>query len=79
MTEPGTSTTNKDEKESLDQKYSTHEHTCACGETHEHRPGSPSHRESCTSILKFGDTCCCGTGNVPKGDRHRCGHGPRCK
>lgn len=54
----------------------TIEHTCACGETHEHVPGV-SHREECMSEKKFGDTCCCGSGAVPKA-RTSCGHGPRC-
>ncbi|HOX35556.1 MAG TPA: hypothetical protein P5217_07300 [Methanoregulaceae archaeon] len=53
-------------------------HTCACGEQHRHRPGSKSHREECTSPLKFGDTCCCGSGKAGEEARHRCGHGPRC-
>ncbi|PKL69272.1 MAG: hypothetical protein CVV30_06780 [Methanomicrobiales archaeon HGW-Methanomicrobiales-1] len=54
-------------------------HTCACGEQHEDLPGSPSHRDACTSTLKFGDSCCCGSGEAAKEARHRCGHGPRCR
>jgi len=77
MTEPVTSTTSDDENE-LDHQDSTTEHTCACGETHRHRPGSPSHREECTSPKKFGDTCCCAR-TIPTGNQHRCGHGPKCQ
>ncbi|MDD1693412.1 MAG: hypothetical protein LUQ71_01690 [Methanoregula sp.] len=54
-------------------------HTCACGEKHEEIPGSPSHRDACTSDLKFGDTCCCASGEAGKIARSRCGHGPRCQ
>ncbi len=54
-------------------------HTCACGEQHQHIPGSPSHRDECTSPEKFGDSCCCGTGNHAQGAQHRCGLGPRCR
>jgi hypothetical protein len=78
MSEPVTSTTSNDENDVLDNQNSETEHTCACGETHTHRPGSPSHREECMSPKKFGDTCCC-AGNIPNGNQHRCGHGPRCQ
>ncbi|MFA5269477.1 MAG: hypothetical protein WC379_16050 [Methanoregula sp.] len=54
-------------------------HTCACGEQHPHTPGSPSHRDECTSPKKFGDSCCCESGEAGKEARHRCGHGPRCQ
>jgi len=54
-------------------------HTCACGEQHRHRPGSLSHRDDCTSPKKFGDSCCCGSGAAAQGNKHRCGHGPRCQ
>ena len=35
------------------------EHTCACGEIHEQDAGDVSQRETCTSPLKFGNSCCC--------------------
>ncbi|HJX56177.1 MAG TPA: hypothetical protein VJ350_05000 [Methanoregula sp.] len=50
-------------------------HTCACGEQHRHRPGSPSNREVCTSPKKNTDACCCGSANSPQGNNHRCGQG----
>ena len=53
-------------------------HTCACGEQHRHRPGSPNHRDACTSEKKNTDSCCCGSGNGPQANQHRCGHGPKC-
>ena len=69
--------TTKDTKNNpAGQQEDTTEHTCACGETHEHHPGV-SHREECTSSQKFSDTCCCGTGQASKA-RIPCGHGPRC-
>ncbi|MCK9579740.1 MAG: hypothetical protein M0Q92_04735 [Methanoregula sp.] len=74
-TQPSSGDTGK----SHDENESTTLHTCACGEQHEENPGSTSHRESCTSPLKFGDTCCCGSGNTPNREQHRCGHGPRCR
>jgi len=54
------------------------EHTCACGETHEEHEAGVSHRESCTSSLKFGNTCCCQSEDDAKDARHPCGHAPRC-
>lgn len=75
MPEQIKSTTKPDTKNPVDPDSMT-EHTCACGETHEHTPGV-SHREECTSPKKFGDTCCCGTGAASKA-RTPCGHGPRC-
>ncbi|MFZ1897885.1 hypothetical protein [Methanoregula sp.] len=53
------------------------EHTCACGEKHEEPKGEISHREACTSPLKFGETCCCQSEEDAQ-TPHRCGHGPRC-
>ncbi|HVN74286.1 MAG TPA: hypothetical protein VMT44_06825 [Methanoregula sp.] len=76
MPEPVTTTPEQPENETAGQPEKTGKHTCACGETHEQVAGT-SHRESCTSPLKFGDTCCCGSGQEPKA-RHPCGHGPRC-
>ena len=77
MSEPTTTTTNNKKNDSVEPSESANAHTCACGETHEeHKPGI-SHRESCTSDLKFGDTCCCGSGKEAK-VRTPCGHGPRC-
>ncbi|HVP96641.1 hypothetical protein [Methanoregula sp.] len=55
------------------------EHTCACGEKHEEHEAGVSHRESCTSPLKFGETCCCQSEDDAKNARHSCGHGPRCR
>jgi len=75
MQEP-TSITNTRKKDSVEPLKDTTEHTCACGETHEHQPGI-SHREECTSPQKFSDICCCGTGQASK-VRTPCGHGPRC-
>ncbi|WP_394698802.1 hypothetical protein [uncultured Methanoregula sp.] len=54
-------------------------HTCACGETHEHHEDGISHRDECTSTRKFGNSCCCTSDMDPKGNQHRCGHGPRCR
>jgi hypothetical protein len=67
---------NDRKKVSGEKPEGTTEHTCACGEMHEHIPGV-SHREECTSPQKFGDTCCCGSGQPSKA-RTLCGHGPRC-
>ncbi|WML67027.1 MAG: hypothetical protein METHP_00501 [Methanoregula sp. SKADARSKE-2] len=78
MSEPTTSTTNTGKKESVEQVDTTNLHTCACGETHEDHTEGVSHREACTSYLKFGDTCCCGSGKEAKGRSTPCGHGPRC-
>ncbi|MFA6332688.1 MAG: hypothetical protein WCX22_07050 [Methanoregula sp.] len=64
--------------EAHDSKKSTSLHTCACGEQHEELPGSPSHRDECTSPKKFGNTCCCGSGQDTAASQQRCGHGPRC-
>jgi hypothetical protein len=55
------------------------ENTCACGEKHQNHAGHGSHRESCTSPLKFGNSCCCQPGEDPHPVHHRCGHGPRCQ
>ncbi|MCK9590863.1 MAG: hypothetical protein M0Q91_02465 [Methanoregula sp.] len=55
------------------------EHTCACGEKHEQESANISHREACTSPLKFGNSCCCQSDDEAKNARHRCGHGPRCQ
>ncbi|MHB8052387.1 MAG: hypothetical protein ACYDEZ_03700 [Methanoregula sp.] len=68
-----------DTMKSDDKNETTTLHTCACGEQHEDLPGSPSHRDACTSTLKFGDSCCCVSDNTSKGEPHRCGHGPRCR
>lgn len=54
-------------------------HTCACGETHPHTPGSPSHRDACTSPKKFGDSCCCGTDSAATNTHRCCGHEPQDK
>jgi hypothetical protein len=67
-----------DTKKSNNEKESTSLHTCACGEQHEEIPEAPSHRDACTSTLKFGDSCCCGSSEAAKEARNRCGHGPRC-
>jgi hypothetical protein len=79
MREPITNTTNNDEKDVLEQQDTITEHTCACGEQHSHREGTPSHRESCTSTLKFGNSCCCQSDDDTKNVPHPCGHGPRCQ
>ncbi|MDD1689620.1 MAG: hypothetical protein LUQ66_03065 [Methanoregula sp.] len=71
-------TQSSDTRKAGNDKKSTPLHTCACGEQHEEIPGSPSHRDACTSDLKFGDSCCCGSGEAAKEARNRCGHGPRC-
>ncbi len=77
MSEQTTRITDNRKKDSVDAMPTTTEHTCACGETHEdHQPGI-SHRDSCTSPLKFGNTCCCGSGKDAKA-RTPCGHDPRC-
>ena len=47
------------------------ENTCACGEKHGPQAGT-SHRESCTSPLKYGDTCCCRSEEAQK--NHFCRH-----
>lgn len=49
-------------------------HTCACGEKHIQTPGSPSHRDACASPLKYGNSCCCGSGPVAKNAHRCCGH-----
>ncbi|MDD1693651.1 MAG: hypothetical protein LUQ71_02905 [Methanoregula sp.] len=73
-----TQSSSKTTQKSNNENEPTPLHTCACGEQHEELPGSPSHREECTSDLKFGDTCCCASGEAGKVARSRCGHGPRC-
>lgn len=78
MSETTTQKTNKNQPDVSTEATRT-EHTCACGETHEHHEEGKSHRDECTSTLKFGDSCCCGSGEAAKVARHRCGHGPRCQ
>nr|WP_319376522.1 hypothetical protein [uncultured Methanoregula sp.] len=73
-----TDTATSNVKKSDEQNESTTLHTCACGEQHEEIPDSPSHRETCTSPKKFGNSCCCGSGEEATAARLRCGHGPRC-
>ncbi|MDD4136554.1 MAG: hypothetical protein PHT99_01490 [Methanoregula sp.] len=68
-----------DSMKSNNEKRSTTLHTCACGEQHEELPGSPSHRDECTSPRKFGTTCCCGSGQGSNTHPNPCGHGPKCK
>ncbi|MFZ1127732.1 hypothetical protein [Methanoregula sp.] len=79
MPEPTTTPATTNESAAPARRGCIDEHTCACGEKHERHEDGVSHRESCTSPLKYGDTCCCrsddDTGNAP----HRCGHGPRCQ
>ncbi|MGB8219340.1 MAG: hypothetical protein WCE46_03025 [Methanoregula sp.] len=74
MPEPTTST----EKPVAARRGCIDEHTCACGEKHEEPNSGVSHREACTSPLKFGETCCCQSEEEAKNARHPCGHGPRC-
>lgn len=71
-------TTSEIKKDLVDHQNDASEHTCACGEKHEHHPGTPGHRESCTSPQKFGPACCCGSGQQSKGAGNPCGHGPGC-
>ena len=77
MSEPTPQKTNKNQLAVSTETTST-AHTCACGETHEHHEDGKSHRDECTSTQKFGDSCCCGSGEAAKEARTRCGHGPRC-
>jgi len=79
MSESTTGKTSDQKADALVQQENNYEHTCACGEKHAHRPGSPRHRDSCTSSMKFGDSCCCGSSPGPKGNHHRCDHGPKCQ
>ena len=77
MSEPTTHKTNKNQP-AVSTETSSTEHTCACGETHEHHEEGKSHRDECTSTLKFGNSCCCASEEA-KNAPHRCGHGPRCR
>lgn len=79
MTEPATIKTNNDEPMVPARRGCIDENTCACGEKHEPDTGGASHRESCTSPLKFGNSCCCEAGEEARNVHHRCGHGPRCQ
>ncbi|MDP3397044.1 MAG: hypothetical protein Q8S57_10335 [Methanoregula sp.] len=77
MPEPTTQKNNRNQPAVSTEPNST-EHTCACGEVHEHHEEGISHRDECTSTQKFTDSCCCGSGDAGKEARNRCGHGPRC-
>ncbi|GEM_PF-5285121 len=48
-------------------------HICACGEKHLKQEGALSHLETCESPKKYGETCCCGSDHVSKGNHHDCG------
>ena len=74
MPEPTTNT----KKSAAVQRGCIDEHTCACGEKHEVHEEGVSHRDACTSPLKFGNTCCCHSEEDTKNAHHPCGHGPRC-
>nr|WP_320160997.1 hypothetical protein [uncultured Methanoregula sp.] len=74
-----TQSVSSDTKKSINENEPTTLHTCACGETHEHHEEGISHRDECTSPQKFGNSCCCGSGEAAKEARNRCGHGPRCQ
>ena len=78
MTEPTITPANNTESDAPVRRGCIDEHTCACGEKHEEHEAGVSHREACTSPLKFGDTCCCQSEEAAKNAPHRCGHGPRC-
>ena len=78
MPEPAIKKTNKDESAAPAQRGCIDEQTCACGEKHEQYTEDVSHRESCTSPLKFGDSCCCQSDDAVQNAPHRCGHGPLC-
>jgi hypothetical protein len=79
MPEPTSHKTNNDESTSPVQRGCIDDTTCACGEKHEPDTDGISHREACTSPLKFGGSCCCQPDEAAEPAHHRCGHGPRCQ
>jgi len=79
MQEPTKRTISNTESAAPVQRGCIDEHTCACGEIHEQETGDVSHREACTSPLKFGNSCCCQSDDAAHNAPHRCGHGPRCQ
>ncbi|MFA5347874.1 MAG: hypothetical protein WC294_07035 [Methanoregula sp.] len=79
MQEPTIRKINSPEPAAPQRRGCIDEHTCACGEKHEQNSDNVSHREACTSPLKFGNSCCCQSDDVAKNAPHRCGHGPRCQ
>jgi|GEM_PF-1538686 len=79
MLEQTTNNTENDQSAAPVQRGCTDENTCACGEKHEPDTEGVSHRETCTSPMKFGNSCCCEPGENTENAHHRCGHGPRCQ
>jgi len=48
-----------DESEAQEQRECSSGNRCKCGEYHQPASGAGNHRESCTSPLKDGESCCC--------------------